>query len=150
MKRAFAPLLLLAAALAACRPQAPAPAPGAAPAAAEAGPLVTTLQVEAGRDSVRFTLSLTNASAAPLALQFTSAQRYDFAVEDGGRTLWRWSEERGFAQVLGTETLAPGETRTFSASWMPPPGLAGRDLTAVGTLTAANLPREQRSAFRIP
>jgi hypothetical protein len=147
MRRALAPLLLLAAALA-CRPQAS--APGAAPAAGGAGPLVSTLQVEAGRDSVRFTFSLTNASAAPLVLEFATAQRYDFAVLDGARTLWRWSEGRGFAQVLGTETLAPGETRSYSANWAPPPGLADRELTAVGTLAATGRREERRSPLRLP
>ncbi|HEX8696662.1 MAG TPA: BsuPI-related putative proteinase inhibitor [Longimicrobium sp.] len=147
MRRAFAPLLLLAAALA-CRPQAPAPA--AAPAAGEDGPLVTTLQVLAARGQVQVALAVTNASAAPVVLEFRSAQRYDFAVQDGERTLWRWSEGRGFAQAVGADTLPPGVTRSWSESWTPSPGHAGREFTAVGTLTAANLPREQRSAFRIP
>ena len=44
----------------------------------------------------------------PLILKFSTAQRYDFQIEqEGGEILWRWSEGRMFAQVLGQLVLGP-------------------------------------------
>lgn len=144
------PLLALAVALvAACTPPATS-AGGPAPGPVESEPLVTSLQVETSADSVRFSLAVTNATNAPLTLQFPSARRYDFAVLDGAREVWRWSADRGFAQVLGTETLAPGETRTWSEAWRPDPALRGRELTAVGTLASSSHRVERRSPLRVP
>ena len=157
MRRPLAAATLLAAAmLAACPPPAGRVAPadgGGAGGGAEGpntGPLVSTLQVEAGADSVRFVLLVTNADQAPLALEFATAQRYDFAVRDGGREVWRWSAGRGFAQVLGSEALAPGETRTYAERWRPPAGLSGRTLTAVGTLTTRTGRVERTARFVVP
>jgi hypothetical protein len=145
------PLLALAAAafLAACPAPAAAPPPAGSPAGG-AEPLVTTLQVETTADSLRFSLAVTNAGAAPLTLRFPTAQRYDFAVLDGARELWRWSADRGFGQALGTETLAPGQTRTWTEAWRPAAALRGRPLTAVGVLTSSSHRVERRSPVRVP
>lgn len=44
----------------------------------------------------------------PLILSFSTAQRYDFQIgKEGGEILWRWSEGRMFAQVLGRVVLRP-------------------------------------------
>lgn len=139
---------LALAALPACDPP-PRPAPEAG-ASAGSGAVVTTLQVEAAADTVVFTLAVTNAGAAPVTLEVPTAQRYDFAVLDGSREAWRWSAGRGFAQALGSETLAPGQTRSWSEGWRPGAALRGRDLTAVGTLASSSHRAERRSAFRLP
>ena len=141
--------LAAAALLAACPAPSATPAP-AGPAANASEPLVTTLQVETAADSVRFSLAVTNAAAAPVELRFNTAQRYDFAVLDGTREVWRWSADRGFGQALGTEVLAPGETRTWSEAWRPAAALRGRELTAVGTLASSSHPVERRSPVRVP
>jgi hypothetical protein len=145
------PLLALAAAafLAACPAPAAAPPPAGSPAGG-AEPLVTTLQVETSADSLRFSLAVTNAGAAPVTLEFPTSQRYDFAVLDGARELWRWSADCGFAQALGTETLAPGQTRTWTEAWRPDAALRGRQLTAVGTLASSSHRVERRSPVRVP
>jgi intracellular proteinase inhibitor BsuPI len=144
------PLAALAAAvLAAC----PAPEPGPAPPppmAAADGPLASSLQIEASRDSVRFVLQVTNTSAAPVMLGFNSGQTYDFVVLDAGRELWRWSADMGFTQALRSETLAPGETRAWSERWRPPAEARGRQLTGVGRLVARDHPVERTSPFVVP
>lgn len=43
-----------------------------------------------------------------LTLRFASSQRYDFEIEtESGEVVWRWSEGRMFAQILGQITLSP-------------------------------------------
>ena len=59
-------------------------------------------------DSISVTLVVTNRSGAPVTLQFTSGQRYDFTIGSAGTTLWRWSDEQAFIQMLGEERLEPG------------------------------------------
>ncbi len=143
-------LALLAPVLGACAPPPPPAAPdGPMPASSPAGPLTTSLQVQTGADSVVFVLQVTNTADAPVELEFSSGQQFDFAVLDGTREVWRWSAERGFTQALGSETVAPGATRTYTASWSPPAGTRGR-LTARGTLTARNHRVEQASFFTLP
>lgn len=137
--------LALVAALAACVPP---PAP--VQAGAVTGALASSLQVEAGADSVRFVLQVTNVSGAPLALTFGSGQTHDFAVRDGARELWRWSAGRGFTQAVREETLAPGETRTFAESWRPAAEARGRALTAVARLASSTHPVERTSPFALP
>jgi hypothetical protein len=142
-------LIALALALAACTPP-PAGAPGPLPGAGDASsPLIASLSVQPGADSVRLTLQVTNAGTTPVTLSFSSGQSYDLAVRGGGTTLWTWSADRTFLQALRSETLAAGETRTWSESWTPPPGTSGT-LTAVATLTSTSHPVERSTEFRLP
>jgi len=145
LRSALALALFLLAGAAACTPRETVPGPSAA----SAGPLVSSLQVETSTDSVRFVLQVTNATAAPMALEFSSGQTFDFVVLDGERELWRWSADRMFTQALRSETLAAGETRTYEAAWRPPAGVRGR-LVARGYLTARGLRAEQQSYFQLP
>ncbi|HEU0055530.1 MAG TPA: BsuPI-related putative proteinase inhibitor [Longimicrobium sp.] len=146
LARRAAALLLFA--MAACHSRVPAPA---AEGSAAPGPLVTSLQVEPSPDSVRFVLQVTNASAEPVELRFNSGQRYDFAArDDAGREAWRWSAGQGFIQVLGSETLAPGQTVTHAESWRPGAEWRGRELTGVGRLTSSSHPAERTVRFRVP
>jgi Intracellular proteinase inhibitor len=144
--------LILAAALlaAACTPVPPPAAGGAAPrpGAAEE-PLVSSLSVETAGDTVRLTLQVTNATAGPLTLRFTSGQTYDFAVDRGGESLWRWSASQTFMQALRDETLAAGETRAWSEAWVPGAPVRG-ELTARAWLTSSSHPVERATAFRLP
>lgn len=113
------------------------------------GPLVSSLQVETGPDSVRFVLQVTNAGPAPVTLEFPNGQSFDFVVTQDGREVWRWSADMMFTQALRSETLAPGETRTFDAMWSPPAGTSG-DFVARGFLTAREHRAEQQMSFRLP
>jgi hypothetical protein len=66
---------------------------------------------------VTFTLTVTNPSAEPVFLCFTSTMKYDFIVSKSGREVWRWSSGKMFAQVLLETALNPEETLQFSQSW---------------------------------
>lgn len=113
------------------------------------GALVSSLQVEPFPDSVRFSLQVTNTGSQPVTLQFPSGQSFDFVVSRGGAELWRWSADRMFTQAVRTETLAPGETRSFDAAWQPPVGTSG-ELVARGFLTARGETAEQQARFSLP
>jgi hypothetical protein len=142
---------VIAAALlaAACTPVPP--APGGGPASRQdtpAGALVSSLSVEAA-DSVRLTLQVTNATAGPVTLAFVSGQSYDFAVLREGETLWQWSANKRWSQALRDETLAAGETRTYTETWVPDSPVRG-ELAARAWLTSSSHPVESTATFRLP
>jgi hypothetical protein len=110
--------------------------------------LATSLQVEQLADSVRFALRVTNATAEPVNLTFSSGQSFDFVVEREGREVWRWSDDMMFTQAIRQETMAPGATRNYGATWVPPRGASGR-YTVRGVLTAREHPVEQRAEFQL-
>jgi hypothetical protein len=108
----------------------------------------TSLSVDVGRDSVGFALHLTNSGTQPLLLEFNSMQRYDFQVQDAsGTTVWTWSADKMFGQMMGSETIAAGESREYRASWAP--GNRTGTFVAVGRVVAMNKPIEQRTQFEI-
>jgi hypothetical protein len=152
--RGTLPLLLAACALAAaCTPPPPPDgmlSPPPPPQTVESTGLVSSLRVETG-DTVRFTLQVTNPSAAPVAFTFPSGQSYDFAVRPAGAgaEVWRWSAQMGFTQAVRTVTLAPGETWSFGERWTPPPGTRG-EFAAVARLTSSDHPVERTATFRLP
>lgn len=114
-----------------------------------AAPLVSTLQVESSADSLRFLLQVTNAAGEALQLTFPTGQSFDFVVLQNDRELWRWSSDQMFTQAIRTERLAPGETRTFEASWQRPPGARGA-ITVRGFLTAQEHRGEQQAEVQLP
>ncbi|HSJ13569.1 MAG TPA: BsuPI-related putative proteinase inhibitor [Longimicrobiales bacterium] len=118
------------------------------PGMAGAGPLAGTLEVEVTGDTARLTLHATNATEAPVRLEFTSAQRYEFEVWTlGGERLWQWSEGRAFAQVVTEEQLAAGGTLRERVAWS---GARPGEYIAVGRLLAAGAPVSLSSRFRVP
>lgn len=70
--------------------------------------------VYAQGESIQLILEVVNHGSQPVTLRFPSAQRYDVGVQTmQGREVWRWSNDRAFAQVLGEETLAAGRNLTY-------------------------------------
>lgn len=60
-------------------------------------------------EPIQLRLVLANEGSKPITLEFTSSQRYDFEIRNAKDELvWRWSDEMGFAQMLGSETVEPG------------------------------------------
>ena len=69
---------------------------------------------------IMMTLTVFNDDAEQtVTFHFSSAQRYDFVIEDDtGIKVWRWSDERIFAQVLGQEMVGLGQKElTYSATY---------------------------------
>ncbi|MFC5365789.1 BsuPI-related putative proteinase inhibitor [Salinirubrum litoreum] len=81
--------------------------------------LAATLDVETDDDTARFTLTVTNEGDDPVSLTFSDSQRFDFVVRaaEDDTERWRWSDGQMFAQMLGSEELAPGESVAYDAEW---------------------------------
>lgn len=81
--------------------------------------MLTDKATYAAGDTIALKLSVLNTTEEKVTFHFSDAQRYDFVVEDQkGKKIWRWSEGRMFAQVLGEETLGPGrEELSYTASY---------------------------------
>lgn len=128
--------------------------PGSGPATIEPGAgappeLGSSFNVHVENDTVRMELHVTNVTSGRLVLEFTTSQRYDFAVDrKDGASVFRWSAARSFAQALGREELAPGESRRYTASW-PAPDRSG-EYVATAWLVSSNYPVELRTLFRVP
>ena len=112
--------------------------------------LLPSVQATSANDSIEFVLQVTNTTDEPVPVSFSSGQTYDFVVYDAsGAEVWRWSDERMFTQALREESVAPGETLTYSAIWVPAPGLSG-PFEVLGVLTARDREIGQRTEFRVP
>ncbi len=70
-------------------------------------------------ETVRFSMTLRNDSNENRDLQFGSGQNFDVVVTapDSTTPVFQWSRGRFFTQSVRDETLAPGESRTFEATW---------------------------------
>lgn len=89
--------------------------------------LVTDGAVYAPGEPIRMQLILFNHTESAVTLHFNSAQRFDFLIEDGdGREVFRWSDGKFFAQVLGSETIGPSRRQLHyeadSTDALPSPG----------------------------
>lgn len=111
--------------------------------------LASSLAVSIAGDSVRLRLDLTNATDEALVLEFGTAQRYDFVISNAaGAEVWRWSSQRGFAQALTSDTLAPGAARSYEEAW---PALAEPGVyVAEARLTSLSHPVDLRTEFELP
>ncbi|EJN61621.1 BsuPI-related putative proteinase inhibitor [Halogranum rubrum] len=85
--------------------------------------VTATLDADAGEGAVQFTLTVENDGDDPLELSFPDGQRAEFLAQADGETVWRWSDDQMFMQMLGSETIEPGGTATYEGIWEgPKPG----------------------------
>ena len=111
--------------------------------------LASSVQVEVGANTVRLVLHVTNPTNQPVTLEFTSGQRYDFAIRTAaGADVWTWSADKLFIQALGSETIAPGATLNYTEVWEP----GGRKgaFVAVARVVSTNQQIREEAAFQIP
>ncbi|WP_456273332.1 BsuPI-related putative proteinase inhibitor [Bacillus sp. AK031] len=67
----------------------------------------------------RFVYTVKNQTEKEVTFEFTSSQRYDYAVKNAGETIYLFSSTAAFMQVLGEETLAQGEELSYTFE-LPP------------------------------
>ncbi|PSQ18519.1 hypothetical protein BRD02_00625 [Halobacteriales archaeon QS_8_69_73] len=107
--------------------------------------LDASLEVTVG-DGVAFSFTVVNGGDTPVELTFRNTCRADFAVYDGDAEVWRYSDDRAFAQVLTEAELQPGESATFEEVWPDPtPG----DYTAGATLRVVDHDLSVRTPFSV-
>lgn len=107
--------------------------------------LDSSLEVTVG-DGVAFRFTVVNSGDTPVELTFRDACRADFAVYEGDEEVWRYSDERMFAQVITNADLQPGETAAFEQTWpRPSPG----DYTAEATLRVREHDVTARTPFSV-
>jgi hypothetical protein len=105
-------------------------------------PTALTIALETDRatyapgDSIRAQLTVSHGGGSAVVLEFGSSQRCDFAIQDAaGTTVWRWSADRAFAQMMGEVTVAPGRPPLVCTEPLVAPPVPGR-YRIEGTLTA--------------
>ena len=87
--------------------------------------VTTDRETYATNDVIELRLELKNDTNWPLVLEFTTGQRYDFAVlGTQGDTVWSSSAGRNFMQMLGQEAVQHGQSLLYSLQIRPelPPG----------------------------
>jgi hypothetical protein len=93
---------------------------------------------------VTLTLTVSNPSSAPVKIEYSSGQHFDFTVSDAttGAALWVWSADKLFMQSLAEETIPANGKVEYSAQWTPStPG----NFMASGTLVS----RSHRAAAEL-
>ena len=84
-------------------------------------------------DSIPLALHVVNATTEPLVLEFTSSQRYNLWIAPAdGEPIWTWAADKLFAQMMGQETIAPGDTMEFRET-IPAPAEPG-DYRVIGSI----------------
>lgn len=115
---------------------------------APAPELLTSLQATTAGDSVHFLLQVTNPGAEPVTLEFNADPIVQFVVRRDALLLWDSAPESSLAPEVTTDTLKPGDTRSFHADWSVPIGLRGT-MTVTGALRDRRAPLVQSTRFVI-
>jgi len=98
-------------------------------------------------DAVLFVFTVANAGDETVELEFMDACTAEFVLVADGEEVWRFTDGRAFAQVLSSDTLAPGESVTYEAEWTDPqPGV----YTAIAELRATDETCEARTDVSVP
>lgn len=83
--------------------------------------LLVEKAIYARGEPISMSLHVSNRTPDILTLSFLDAQRFDFFIflikEGQEREVWRWSKDQLFAQVLGKETLRPGQSLVYRATF---------------------------------
>ncbi len=124
MKRYFLPALT-GTLLLICRFVVPPAHAETTPVAPVPPPITVTLQImpnPARRGTnVGFSLTARNTTQTTQTLRFNSGQSFEItatpeAAKDG-EAVWHWSHGKFFTQSLRSEKLAPGQAKTWTATW---------------------------------
>jgi len=99
-------------------------------------------------EPVRLTLEVTNDSTQAVSLDFSSGQRFDFAISDAsGENVWQWSAGRSFIQMMGQETIEPGGALRYTAQFEGE--LAAGTYTVSGKLASLGRPLTGNATFSV-
>lgn len=97
-------------------------------------------------EPIVLSLTVLNPTGRPITLEFSSAQRYDFVIEQvGGGEVWRWGADQMFAQMIGEQTVPPTWQVDYSERYAG--NLTPGTYRARGILTTMGEPREGATEF---
>jgi len=68
-------------------------------------------------ESIIIRLRKRNILRVPLTLTYRTSQRVDFRVTRDGRLIWQWSTGQFFTPASSSDTLQPGESKTYRVVW---------------------------------
>lgn len=76
-------------------------------------------EAETNKDQVTFKMSLENKNDEPIDISFSSGQQFEIVVKDktSGNEVYRFSDGKMFTMALITETLQPGDIKTWEDTW---------------------------------
>lgn len=99
---------------------------------------VTTDKLTYGSgEPIVLTLEVANHTDETVTFEFSSGQRYDFTiVTAAGNPLWRWSVGMAFIQMLGQESIRPGQSLTYRQTFEGE--LAAGSFEVIAELVATN------------
>ena len=67
----------------------------------------------------RMKLDVINTTSQRQQVQYRTSEHFDFSVMDGENLLWNYNSNRFFVQSEETQTINPGETLSYEATWDP-------------------------------
>ena len=76
-----------------------------------------SLSVTVNEGAVEFTYEVANDGDDAVDLQFSNSQTHDVVVFEDGEEAWQFSEGMMFMQMLQSESCAPGESLSYTATW---------------------------------
>ena len=99
--------------------------------------LYTSRRFYSPNDIVVMTLIKANPGPTDVLFIYPTTQYYDFFVQKDNITIWRWSEDKFFLQVIQEKMLEAGEMYTAQVTWQIPAGTS----PGIYELEARNLAR---------
>ena len=76
-----------------------------------------SLSATVSGDAVEFEYAVANDGDDAVDLQFSDSQTHDVVVFEDGEEVWAFSDGQMFMQMLQSESIAPGDTLTYGATW---------------------------------
>jgi hypothetical protein len=113
------------------------------------GMLQPTLTANAAGRDITLQFTVKNVSVVPVQLDFNSAQQYDVIVRNAvtGAKVWQLSENMGYATMLLSRGLAPGEAAVYTEQWH---ATAAGMYSAQALLTSSSQRAMAFTVFNVP
>lgn len=90
----------------------------------------------AAGEGTTFSLEVTNRTSRPLPLLFNTSQEFDLVIAQGQATVWRWSDNKVFLQVIVERDVAAGRSLSYQVRWDGKDGQGNRLPPGTYTVTA--------------
>ena len=98
---------------------------------------------------VTLSFTVNNPTSAPVKIDFSSGQHFDFTIYDAstGAALWVWSADKLFMQAMSSETIPANGKLEFTAQWKP---TKSGSFVATGSLVSLSHRAAAKLAVSVP